>query len=129
LHENPKVTDEKWLQLTHTVTCNYECLLKACALRQEKLSFCHRNGAARSPRTGDPRRFDLGKLVLGLPEPIWPVLDLSRQERIAPAPHLHPLAQMNPLARSHCRLYADVEIPASLQIEFFRNLYSPYSFC
>src|ERR1035437_430693 len=87
--ENPRETSEKWLDLRHTVTCNDESLLKACALRQEKPSFCHKNGAARAAHIGAPRKFKVGGRAL----------ELCRQVQIAGPADLDALAQMDALAR------------------------------
>jgi hypothetical protein len=78
--ENPRVTCGKWLEPTHSVTCVYEFLLKACASRQEKLSFCRKNGAARHAHIPDPRGFFL-----------------RRQEKIARPAHLHALSRRYPV--------------------------------
>ena len=55
LRENSHETSGNPVELTQGVTCNDESLLKACALRQEKLSLCNKNGAARNPHIGYPR--------------------------------------------------------------------------
>src|ERR1700679_377319 len=76
--ENLCVTSGNFLEPTPTVTCDYEYLLKPCASRQEKLSFCYKNGAARYAHIGDPRHF------------------ISRsQKKIAWPAHLNTLSQMH----------------------------------
>jgi len=60
--ENSFETRARSLEPTHTATCVDEFLLKACALRQEKLSFCNKNGAACHAHIRDPRHiFFCGK--------------------------------------------------------------------
>ena len=56
---------------THTTsTCEDEYLLKACASRQEKLSFCNKNCAARYAHIAHPRIFFLrGKKKIARPCP------------------------------------------------------------
>jgi hypothetical protein len=55
VRENPEETGEDGLDLRHNVTCDYENLLKVCASRQEKLSFCYKNSAARDAHIRDRR--------------------------------------------------------------------------
>ena len=58
--------------------------MKACASRQEKPSFCHRNGAAANPNVAYYRR-----------------LKMSHEIQIAWPAHLDTLAQVYPYARLH----------------------------
>ena len=60
---NPRETTENHLALTETNTCNDECLLKACASRQEKPPFCYKNGAARHADIRDPYIFFISHSV------------------------------------------------------------------
>ena len=46
----------KRLDITDIATYLYEFLLKACASRQEKLSFCHKNSAASDAHIRDAGR-------------------------------------------------------------------------
>src|ERR1019366_296802 len=75
---------ENWLDLTHTVTCNDEGLLKACALRQEKPSFCHKNGAAPDAHIRHLRR-----------------LHCCTEKKIARPANLHALPHRYALIRTH----------------------------
>jgi hypothetical protein len=61
-----------------------EFLLKACASRQEKLPFCHENGAASNADVADPRR-----------------ISRRGQKQVAWASDFYALAQLNSLARRH----------------------------
>ena len=81
--ENPHETSKNWLGLTQSATCNDECLLKACASRQEKPSFCHKNGAARHAHIGDSSRLPLCR----------PVLDARGRMKFARPADLHTLAE------------------------------------
>ena len=55
INENLSETSRKSLEPSRNATCEDEFLLKACASRQEKLSFCHKNGAACHAHIRDPR--------------------------------------------------------------------------
>ena len=73
---------ENLARVNTTVTCNDKCLLKACALRQEKPSSCHKNGAARNAHIGRPRVNSLA---------------CAERKKIARPADLHALAYMNAL--------------------------------
>ena len=74
----------KWLRITEIASYLDEFLLKPCASRQEKLSFCHKNSAAPDADIGDLRR-------------IAP----RGQKQVAGTTDFEALAKVNPLARGH----------------------------
>src|SRR5208337_3447499 len=81
MRENTHETSGNQVEQTQNATCNDESLLKACALRQEKLSLCHKNGAARNAHIAYTADFEV-----------------SRQEQIAGSADFYILAQQNALA-------------------------------
>ena len=70
----------KRLDITDIATYLYEFLLKACASRQEKLSFCHKNSAPPDPDIGDLRR-----------------ISPRRQKQVARTADFEALAEVNSL--------------------------------
>jgi hypothetical protein len=76
--ENPTETSGKRVALSSGATCDDEYLLKACASRQEKPAFCHKNGAATNPHIGHA-----GSIAP------------RSQPHVAGPPHLHSLAKAN----------------------------------
>jgi len=82
--ENNNEINRKRLGLTHFSTCDDEFLLKACASRQEKPSFCYRNGAACNADIRDPRR-----------------IEMRRKKNVARSADLDTLAQVNAHVTRH----------------------------